>query len=553
MTTFSQNAKDQIATKEYQSKAPVDDKDVRLTVHEYLLHVCALVLKQFMQQVERPVNEERQLRQSCVMLLRQLLMSLEDATSNLEELEQLLVEVLSWSIEQSELRLQATLMEVLTLLLKPRFKNLDLAGGSSKRASSRESRRSISQISLSMDRAESEQPPTAAFQIDYALLDCIKFGLSSPRSQPMLGHWARFLESCLPLYAVNVFQVLLPLTGCITKSMELLFGEVRNSFERSSTSHLISSEPIQCLNVLFNTLEQVIAQGHDHILKEEVKSSSMKSPEQVQGFFGNMVSGVFSTEMHTTRSAAANNRLTVVLCFKDAVKVSFMIWSWGDERQSPSLFDATTLASFNYTSVRLRNRTRRALEHLFLAEALECLEALAEAWRNGVARPASIMNLLHTLEASRPKYTMPAMFNAIYSRTNPAVLDPSRKSTLTSEMSDVDMAAFLVAYTRSMDDDALDEVWTDCMTFLKDVLGNPMPHRQTLPLLLEFIAVLGVKSDNTNFGEQRRMRREIGVRIASMLKDRWLILAGPVRSPTCRNVRNKAAVIPPGKPRDNRT
>ena len=57
----------------------------------------------------------------------------------------------------------------------------------------------------------------------------------------------------------------------------------------------------------------------------------------------------------------------------------------------------------------------------------------------------------------------------------------------------------------------MDEIWTDCMTFLRDILANPFPHRQVLPSLLEFAAILGEKVDNTNFGEQKRMRRELGV------------------------------------------
>ncbi|RAL66894.1 hypothetical protein DID88_007676 [Monilinia fructigena] len=72
------------------------------------------------------------------------------------------------------------------------------------------------------------------------------------------------------------------------------------------------------------------------------------------------------------------------------------------------------------------------------------------------------------------------------------------------------LVTFLVEYARSLEDDAMDEIWVDCITFLRDLLANPFPHRQTLPSLLEFAAILGVKVDNTNFGEQRRMRRELG-------------------------------------------
>jgi hypothetical protein len=164
----------------------------------------------------------------------------------------------------------------------------------------------------------------------------------------------------------------------------------------------------------------------------------------------------------------------------------------------------------------MRNRARRLLEHLFVAEALECLETVVEVWQKSARTPNDmrspiVFNLLQVLDGSRPKHTIPAIFNAIYSRTNPSALEPSRKSTLTSSLNDTDLVIFLVEYARSLEDDAMDEIWADCMTFLKDLLANPFPHRQTLPSLLEFAAILGEKVDNTNFGEQRRMRRELGV------------------------------------------
>ena len=153
------------------------------------------------------------------------------------------------------------------------------------------------------------------------------------------------------------------------------------------------------------------------------------------------------------------------------------------------------------------------LEHLFTAETLECLETVIDLWKNSedASSKAEVFNLLSALEASRPRHSMPALFNSIYSRTNPAALEPSRKSTMTISLEDTTLVNFLVEYARSLDDDAMDEIWQDCMIFLKDLLSNPFPHRQNLASLLDFAAILGGKVDNTTFGEQRKMRRELGV------------------------------------------
>lgn len=210
------------------------------------------------------------------------------------------------------------------------------------------------------------------------------------------------------------------------------------------------------------------------------------------------------------------------------------------------LHDSHSLASFQYASLRMRNRTRRMLEHVFAAEALECMETLVELWTKSQPsergwEASSIIDLLHTLDGSRPKIAIPAIFNAIYSRTNPSALDPNRKSTLASNLSESDLVNFLVTYAKSLEDDVLEEIWTDCTMFLRDVLANPFPHRQILPRLMEFTAVLGEKMENTNYGEERRMRRELGVsvQLRGYLKTWGLTATGTLCAPTHCDIYHK--------------
>ncbi len=191
-----------------------------------------------------------------------------------------------------------------------------------------------------------------------------------------------------------------------------------------------------------------------------------------------------------------------------------------------------------YTSLRMRNRARRLLEHLFTAETLECLETIVDIWKQATSevQKSEVFKFLTALEASRPRQTVPSIFNSIYSRTNPSALDPSRTSTLTISLEDTDLSLFLVKYMQSLDDDAMDEIWQDCILFLKDILANPFPHRQTIPSLIEFAAILGEKVDNTNFGEQRKMRRELGdlfIRLlAALFTTRPVTFAEPASSST---------------------
>lgn len=329
----------------------------------------------------------------------------------------------------------------------------------------------------------------------------------------IVDKWISLLCEALPLYSGTIFQILLVLVECFCREVRHSYANLQLAFRQTENWPEDRSEHVTI--ALLAGLETCIATAHERLLIEEANTPTVKSPDQPHGFFGNMVSGVFTSDVNLGRPSSANDRLTVLLCFQDAVRLCFSIWSWdaGDRKDLPQ--DTESLASFQYTSLRMRNRSRRILEHLFTAETLECLETLVEMWTKADTETSSlIFSLLHTLDGSRPKVTMPALFNAIYTRTNPSALDPNRKSAMTLSIAESELAAFLVTYARSLDDDVLDEIWLDCTTFLRDVLSNPFPHRQLLPRLVEFAAILGAKMENTNFGEDRRMRKELGVCIS---------------------------------------
>ena len=453
------------------------------------------------------------LKQMALLLLRQLLEGPTSSSITELELEIPLLEDLISSVELAQYQLQLSLMDVLLVSLRIRLATGDVEPISHPRPVSRDTIRGSSVLSVSTDGYDSKAQQRLPL-LPPRLLHCLMLGLTSRDSRPVLDGWISFLNQCLPLFNEDIFQIMIPLVECFCNTLNSAFKSIQATFGKADSTNTDSLEPTIVL--LLNGLEQSLATAHDRLMTDEVSRTPIKSPgQQPQGFFGNMVSGVFTVESNRSRTLTANNRLTVLLCFKDAVRVCFAIWSWGDQGMIASLPDNSTSASYKYTVLRLRNRTRRIFEHLFAAEALECLETLVELWQasakeEGTIR-AIVLNLLQILDGSTPKNAIPAMFNAIYSRTNPGALDPVRKSTLTSNLTDLSLAGFLVEYTKSLDDDAMDEIWNDCMTFLKDVLANPMPHRQTLPRLLEFTAVLGEKVDNTNFGEQRKLRRDLGV------------------------------------------
>ncbi|TAQ89772.1 hypothetical protein B7494_g1880 [Chlorociboria aeruginascens] len=497
-----------------QSLYKITGHNGEITLLEFFLHVCLRSIAGTQSLGDTHLNSRiSQFHRSALTTLHQILLGPSSLPLAELQLEHVLIHRLTQSLNGPDPFIQVLLLDVVFDALKIR----NVPGHNDRPSTSAgDYKRSIAPDAtprLSTTTDHGDQPSPSIAQVPPSLVKCLQAGFAAPSSRPVLDSWVSFLTECLPFYSETIFQILIPLVETFCSQIAQTFANLQMTFKQFGGVAEGSAAPESTLISLLNGLEHVLAKAHDRLVQDEMKIPAVKNQDQQQGFFGNMVSGVFTSETPQSRSATANNRLTVLLSFQDAVRICFTIWSWGSH--DSNFQDAESAASFNYTSLRMRNRARRLLEHLFAAEALECLETVVEVWQKSsksskVSKSLIVFNLLHVLDGSRPKHTIPAIFNAIYSRTNPSVLDPARKSTLTSSLSDIDLVIFLVEYARSLDDDSMDEIWTDCMTFLKDLLANPFPHRQTLPSLLEFAAILGEKVDNTNFGEQRRMRRELG-------------------------------------------
>ncbi|PGH06449.1 hypothetical protein AJ79_06539 [Helicocarpus griseus UAMH5409] len=498
------------------SEADADDAE-NLSIQATLIHLSIRALSPRITASRKLHSEEERMHLAVFTVMRQLLTG--PGAEHLVEmdLDGFLIDLLFFSLDHDRSTLQPVMIDTLLAALKNRFTHEiyepPVAPPKNARESSMDALSNISRISLSGEKHEKDSQVPAGPLPPPRLLQCLLKGLSSPSSQKAVQKWIDLLVECLPLYSGTIFQVLLTLVECLCKQITTSYNDLQLVFKKTQGSARERSEHVTI--ALLSGLENCIAAAHERLVLEEENVSTVKSPDQPQGFFGNMVSGVFASEGNQARSATANDRLTVLLCFQDTVRLCFTIWSWGNIRRQSSSQDPESISSFQYTSLRMRNRSRRILEHLFNAEALDCLETLVQLWHkailaNDTAEARSVFNLLHTLDGSRPKITIPAIFNSIYSRTNPTALEPSRKSVMTSRLSEADLVAFLVTYARSLDDDVLDEIWADCTTFLRDVLANPFPHRQILPRLMEFTAILGEKMERTNFGDDRRARKDLG-------------------------------------------
>ena len=341
------------------------------------------------------------------------------------------------------------------------------------------------------------------------LLICLRMGFSSVAARDQLHQWLAFLSGILPIYADAIFASIIPLVECLCAELQKAHDDLLSASKVGHTGTSIAPEATAM--ILLEALEMVLSRAHECLVEDNINVGS-KGPSQSRTLLSNVTPGAFKSEGPPSKTTQANSRLTVILTFQDAIRVSLRLWIWASHSTETDGFDKASAATTTYNALKVRNRTRYLLEQMFTVEPLESLEVLLFNWckNSDPGHAAATLDLLQVMQGLRPKNVIPTILDSLCSRTNVSMLPAPRQSSQAIELTALDVALFLLAYLKSTEDDAMDEVWADCMAFLRDVLSNPLPFRQVLPALLSLILLLAQKADNTNFGEQRKMRRDLG-------------------------------------------
>jgi hypothetical protein len=338
------------------------------------------------------------------------------------------------------------------------------------------------------------------------LLPCLRLAFASPSARPYLEQWVAFLSAILPIFADAIFTSLIPLVETLCDQATIVFESIVRLTTAGEPG--MSYWPDVTLMHLLDGLEVLLARAHECLVTEDVDGT----PSASNGRTNSLLStGMFRSGGPPTQTAQANSRLTVILAFHDATRTCLQLWSWSNRSTEISEFDNTSAATTSHCAMRIRSKTRHLMEQMFSAEPLESLEVLIHSSRYAEDEAAAntAIRLLHIMQGARPKTVLPAILDSLCSRANPSSVQAPQRSTLTLDMSAKDVALFLLQYLKSTEDDAIDEIWTDCLAFVRDVLTNPLPFRQVLPPLVALVHMLAQKVGNTNFGEQRKMRKDL--------------------------------------------
>lgn len=324
------------------------------------------------------------------------------------------------------------------------------------------------------------------------LLQCVIQGLSSSSELYVVEAWTSVLNDSLHIWRNDIVQYLNPLCRCLCDQVKLSFSKIQLAYNHAESEHLSPS----ILFAYIRALDKLLAASHSQ-LSEYLKSLTDAASDDIAGsssFFGSVIAGVFTVESPQTRSTALTKRIEMLTSFSSVLREAYGIWTW---------VESTAPVAPGYA--RLKFWTRKLMASLYKLETLETLEALISL---GKSSP-HIFKVLHGLDGSKPKLTIQCLFLSVISRTNPLSLEVSQRSTFTTDLPDTDFMAFLVRFLKSLDSDAIEEIWAECVGFLREVQANHTMYRHLLPDVFRFMSVMANKADSVKFGEQRKIRREL--------------------------------------------
>lgn len=343
-------------------------------------------------------------------------------------------------------------------------------------------------------------------------VDYLITSVSSMESPLIVTSYVKLLRESLAYFESSIFRMMLPLTASIVQCVHKLLDK-----EKRDGGYY------QSIALLLVGLEELLEMSHKFLLADE-NEGYFSAAGSRGDFLQNMVSNVFSSEVSTNDVKLQGERDVILQSFKEAVTCTFHVWSWAHE-VSASAAKTPELEQTNHNSYKFKFTAKKLLEKLFLLEPLEVMEDL-------VVAPADNdkLTLIHVLDGNRPALTIPYLFigivyrqnkggNARFSvnsgttRTGGNHLDSSLMHKLDSKA----LMLFLLKYASSLENAAIEDFYGDFAAFLKEVSANYNLYESISTSILKFVSIIAEKLNESRFGEQKRIRRELSDTFAKYL------------------------------------
>lgn len=333
-------------------------------------------------------------------------------------------------------------------------------------------------------------------------------------------------EQLESLMRVCIACIQKPINSIEALSWKDFFSDVLPLYERQ---HLLSSavkpltvalcsaslRDVQLFPPFADILENLLVVTHSASRRQK---GHEHRPSFDPSFFSNVISGVFSVEGPPTSPASDNPSNDAAGPDSSTTESGSGITAFGRPGPLFSSFSSTPEPSLGSASKNIlvecleqtvvtcftgwkdygppvKARARKLLTRVYFLEPKIILECIVDV---DLSDNATKAKLLHSLDSSRPKVTLPHILKAVANNN-------------------FSVAAFMCDYMQSLDNDALEEVWPDLFSFLRDVSQNWSLYRLASRYILSTLGIVGSKISRVRFGDQKRIRKDLGDIFARIL------------------------------------
>lgn len=341
-------------------------------------------------------------------------------------------------------------------------------------------------------------------------IDFMVTSISQIDSTLIITSYVKLLSESITYFGKSIFAILLPLITSVIQCIQRLFV-----LERKKGGQY------QSVSLLIGSVEELINVSHGY-LSEDENYSYFSGSSNRGDFIQSVVSNVFYSESSETDGKMQGERDVVLQAFKQAIICSLEIWTWSHNFSNADINKNDTV-DVNYDAYRYKFRSKKLLETMFLLEPLEVLENMVMVESNHES-----ITIIHVLDGNKPVLTIPYFFHGIVQRYNRGSVskfsihkNPQKgfrgDSSLLRKLSGRRLIEFLTSYSRSLENTAVEEFYNDFIVFFKEVTLNHSLFKDIYFEIIEFINTIGQKLRTTQFGEQKKCKKEISDIVAKYL------------------------------------
>ncbi|KAG0261587.1 hypothetical protein BG011_000876 [Mortierella polycephala] len=364
--------------------------------------------------------------------------------------------------------------------------------------------------------------------------------LSVPTNRPILQHWMDFLMLALPFLTNYFRRVLLPVIQClcdqILRSRAFMLEAYMTREGHQTGSHNLTD---QDLIVFLTGLERLLTFSLSEArLGEEV--DSVHKQEWSDGLRGTqgIVANVLSIEVHPSDSFQDNKaRDTVLYNIVGIIQIFIELWSVFDDKSLAEVSE-TEKISLQFVGERVRAKVKRIMAGLYKSYPSEVTEAFVELFlaenpsvldlENSKSEPDyRTLDILSVIPGASPLAIFLTLIESIRARTQGMATTRSKRSNLRiSKATDIVLLRFLEIYCTYLPSvESLVDLWPLCMNFIREYFPQATTYKYAFPSLLRVMTVLCDRLSQTNYFDDKKIRRDVSDLYQRIL-DYCVLIAG---------------------------